>query len=175
MSTANQFDSNPDLDRSGSRQQALIGPSIQLSGDLQGEEDLLVEGEFKGTITLKNCALTVGSQGKLKANVYAKTICVEGYMEGDMYASERVIIRRSAQVLGNITSPRVSLEDGAKLKGSVEMDPEALQGVFKAKQGTQAETKPAAQQEAKPAEAKAAEPKPTETTNGSGKALSGAA
>ncbi|MDX1498171.1 MAG: hypothetical protein R3352_11490, partial [Salinisphaeraceae bacterium] len=78
-------------------------------------------------------------------------------------------------VLGNITSPRVSLEDGAKLKGSVEMDPEALQGVFKAK-GAAQEAKPAAQ----PADAKAAESKPTESkaaeaTNGSGKALSGAA
>ncbi|MDX1496332.1 MAG: polymer-forming cytoskeletal protein, partial [Salinisphaeraceae bacterium] len=174
MSTANQYDSNPNMDKPGARQ-ALIGPSIQLSGDLQGEEDLLVEGEFKGTITLKNCALTVGSQGKLKANVYAKTICVEGYMEGDMFASERVIIRRSAQVLGNITSPRVSLEDGAKLKGSVEMDPEALQGVFKAK-GAAQEAKPAAQPadakaaESKPAEAKSTESKAAEATNGSGKA-----
>jgi cytoskeletal protein CcmA (bactofilin family) len=79
-------------------------------------------------VQLKNNSLTIGPQGKIRADVYAHSIYVDGYMEGDLYGSERVHIRKSAQVRGNVTSPRVSLEDGAKFKGSIEMDPQAVQG-----------------------------------------------
>ncbi len=113
----------------------MIGPSIHIQGDLQGEEDLVIEGEVKGTIFLKSNNLTIGGQGKVKANVYAKTVTVEGHMEGDLYAAERVSIRKAAHVLGNVVSPRVSLEDGARLKGSIEMDPEAIQSVFNSQPG----------------------------------------
>ena len=112
----------------GSREVAVIGPSIHIDGDLRGEEDLLIEGEVNGTVQLKNNSLTIGPQGKIRADVYAHSIYVDGYMEGDLYGSERVHIRKSAQVRGNVTSPRVSLEDGAKFKGSIEMDPQAAQG-----------------------------------------------
>jgi cytoskeletal protein CcmA (bactofilin family) len=111
----------------GSREVAVIGPSIHIDGDLRGEEDLLIEGEVNGTVQLKNNSLTIGPQGKIRADVYAHSIYVDGYMEGDLYGSERVHIRKSAQVRGNVTSPRVSLEDGAKFKGSIEMDPQAAQ------------------------------------------------
>jgi cytoskeletal protein CcmA (bactofilin family) len=80
-------------------------------------------------VQLKNNSLTVGPNGKVRADVYAHSIYVDGYLEGDLYGSERVSIRKSAQVRGNITSPRVSLEDGAKFKGSIEMDPQAAQNV----------------------------------------------
>ena len=113
----------------GSREAAVIGPSIHIDGDVRGEEDLLIEGEVSGTVQLKNNSLTIGPQGKVRADVYAHSIYVDGLLEGDMYGSERVNIRKSAQVRGNITSPRVSLEDGAKFKGSIEMDPQAVQGV----------------------------------------------
>lgn len=112
------------------REAAIIGPSIQLDGDLRGQEDLLIEGDVSGTIQLRNNSLTVGSQGKVKADVYAKEILVEGFVEGDLFASERVAIRKTAQVRGNITAPRVILEEGARLKGSIEMDPEAVEGVL---------------------------------------------
>lgn len=112
------------------REAAIIGPSIQLDGDLRGQEDLLIEGDVSGTIQLRNNSLTVGSQGKVKADVYAKEILIEGFVEGDLFASERVAIRKTAQVRGNITSPRVILEEGARLKGSIEMDPEAVEGVL---------------------------------------------
>jgi cytoskeletal protein CcmA (bactofilin family) len=88
----------------------------------------LIEGEVNGTVQLKNNSLTIGPQGKVRADVYAHSIYVDGYMEGDLYGSERVHIRKSAQVRGNVTSPRVSLEDGAKFKGAIEMDPQAVQG-----------------------------------------------
>jgi len=109
------------------REHAVIGASIHIDGDLRGEEDLLIEGEVNGTVQLKSNSLTIGPQGKVRADVYAQSIIVDGFMEGDLYGSERVAIRKSAQVRGNVTSPRVSLEDGAKFKGSIEMDPQAVQ------------------------------------------------
>jgi cytoskeletal protein CcmA (bactofilin family) len=113
--------------RSGSAGHAVIGASIHIDGDVRGEEDLLIEGEVNGTVQLKNNSLTIGPQGKVRADVYAHSVYVDGYLEGDLYGSERVHIRKSAQVRGNVTSPRVSLEDGAKFKGSIEMDPQAVQ------------------------------------------------
>ncbi len=114
---------------------AVIGPSIHINGDLRGEEDLVIEGEVKGTVHLENNSLTIGSKGKVTADVYAHTIVLEGFMKGDLYASERVQIRKSARMQGNIHSPRVALEDGARFKGSIEMDPEseALKSAFSGK------------------------------------------
>jgi cytoskeletal protein CcmA (bactofilin family) len=117
---------------SGSREAAVIGASITIDGDVRGDEDLLIEGEVSGTVQLKNNSLTIGPQGKVRADVYAHSIYVDGYLEGDLFGSERVNIRTSAQVKGNITSPRVSLEDGAKFKGAIEMDPQAGQNVSRA-------------------------------------------
>jgi cytoskeletal protein CcmA (bactofilin family) len=119
----------PDAGRAAGagREAAVIGPSIHIDGDVRGEEDLLIEGEVNGTVQLKNNSLTIGPQGKVRADVYAHSIYVDGLLEGDLYGSERVHIRKSAQVNGNVTSPRVSLEDGAKFKGSIEMDPQAAQ------------------------------------------------
>ena len=113
--------------KSGPRDKAVIGASIHIDGDVRGEEDLLIEGEVNGTLQLRSNSLTVGAQGKVRADVYAHSIYVEGLVEGDLYGTERVHIRKSAQVRGNVTSPRVSLEDGAKFKGSIEMDPQAVQ------------------------------------------------
>lgn len=125
---------------SGSHEAAVIGPSITIDGDLRGEEDLIIEGEVSGTVQLKNNSLTIGAQGKVKADVYAHSIYVEGYTEGDLYGSERVSIRKSAQVRGNITSPRVSLEDGARFKGSIEMDPQAVEAALGTRRGQSAPT-----------------------------------
>lgn len=112
---------------------AVIGPSIHIDGNLKGDEDLVIDGTVKGTVTLKNNSLTIGDKGKVTADIYAKTILVKGTMQGDLYASEKVSIGSSAKVKGNIASPRVSLEDGARYKGSIEMDPEAevLKTAFK--------------------------------------------
>lgn len=121
--------SAPRASAMSSREAAVIGPSIHIDGDVRGEEDLLIEGEVSGTVQLKNNSLTIGPQGKVRADVYAHSIYVDGYLEGDLYGSERVHIRKSAQVRGNVTSPRVSVEDGAKFKGSIEMDPQAAQNM----------------------------------------------
>lgn len=112
---------------SASREVAVIGRSIRINGDLQGEEDLRIEGDVNGTVRLHNNTLTIGQEGKIRADVYAKSVLVDGIMEGDLYSSERVAIRKSATVLGNITAPRVALDDGARFKGSIEMDPDAVE------------------------------------------------
>lgn len=132
------------------REAAVIGPSIQIDGDLRGEEDLVIEGEVSGTVTLKNNSVTVGAQGKVRADVFAHSVYVEGFVEGDMFGSERVHIRKSAQVRGNITSPNVSLEDGAKFKGSIEMDPQAVQNALGSRQGSSAAARPAQANSGKP-------------------------
>jgi cytoskeletal protein CcmA (bactofilin family) len=136
-----------------SRDAAVIGPSIHIDGDVRGEEDLLIEGEVSGTVQLKNNSLTIGPQGKVKADVYAHSIYVDGHLEGDLYGSERVHIRKSAEVRGNILSPRVSLEDGAKFRGSIEMDPQAVQNAVG---GRSAAPKQVAPAPAKPAGASGA-------------------
>jgi len=112
------------------REAAVIGPSIQLDGDLRGQEDLLIEGEVSGTVQLRDNSLTVGAQGKVKADVYAKEIHVEGSVEGDLFGAERVVVRKSAQVRGNITSPRVAIEEGARFKGAIEMDSAAVEAAL---------------------------------------------
>lgn len=101
---------------------AVIGPKIRFKGELVGEEDLLVEGQVEGTIELKGHQLTVGEQGVLQANVKAKTVTVEGKVKGDLYGEQRIEIRSSSQVQGNIKADRVVLEDGAKFRGSIDMD-----------------------------------------------------
>ena len=106
---------------------AVIGSSIQISGDLRGDEDLRIEGNVSGTVELKNSSLTIGKEGKVKADVYAKAIAVDGETKGDLYATERVSVHVNARVQGNIIAPRVSIEEGAHFKGSIEMDPAAVE------------------------------------------------
>ena len=106
---------------------AVIGRSIQINGDLRGDEDLRIEGDVSGTVELKNSALTIGKEGKVKAGVYAKSIAVDGETKGDLYATERVSVHANARVQGNIIAPKVSIEEGAHFKGSIEMDPAAVE------------------------------------------------
>jgi len=114
----------------GRTEVAVIGRSIRIDGDLRGDEDLRIEGDVTGMVQLKNNTLTIGSEGKISANVYAKSVTVDGLMDGDVFASESVSIRKNAQVKGNIIAPRVALEDGARFKGSIEMDPAAVEAAF---------------------------------------------
>lgn len=106
---------------SSSREQATVGSSIAIKGDLVGEEDLVVHGRLEGTVTLKQNSLLVGKDGHIKADVRARVIVVEGRVEGGLFGDEQVIIKKSGVVQGNIEAPRVALEDGCKFKGSIEM------------------------------------------------------
>ncbi|MCU7845377.1 MAG: polymer-forming cytoskeletal protein [Candidatus Thiodiazotropha sp. (ex Monitilora ramsayi)] len=112
------------------REAAVIGPSIQINGDLSGEEDLIIQGKVNGTIQLSEKSLTVGAQGQVDANVLAYSVIVEGKVNGDLYGSERVSIRKTGNVHGNIVSPKVSLEEGCSFKGSIDMDREVINKAF---------------------------------------------
>ncbi|MCA1778865.1 MAG: polymer-forming cytoskeletal protein [Xanthomonadaceae bacterium] len=109
----------------GAKDIAIIGSSISINGELKGAEDLIVQGRITGTIELKSNTLTVGPEGRIDAEVFAHTILVEGTVNGDLYASERISIQKSARISGNILAPRISLEDGARFKGSIDMDSES--------------------------------------------------
>ena len=139
---------------------AVIGRSIRINGDLRGEEDLRIEGDVSGTVELKKGNLTIGNEGRVRADVYAKSITVDGTMEGDLYAAERVAIRAQAQVRGNVTAPRVAIEEGASFKGSIEMDQTAVDRALG--KGSSTPAKPAAVESAPKktgVSAAAAEPK----------------
>ena len=101
---------------------ATVGPSIRIQGDMTGEEDLLVQGRIEGTVSLKNNLVTVGKDGHVNATVDARVIKIEGTVEGDLHGNEQVIVSRSGNVRGNIVAPRVTLEDGCRFKGSIDMD-----------------------------------------------------
>ncbi|MCP1675245.1 cytoskeletal protein CcmA (bactofilin family) [Natronocella acetinitrilica] len=118
------------------REAAVIGPSIHIEGTLRGEEDLLIEGHVKGTVQLQGHTLTIGGKGQVEAELHAQSIYVEGTVQGDLYGTELVSIRKSARIFGNVTAPRVSLEDGAKFKGAIDMDVEPARPAAAAPGGT---------------------------------------
>ncbi len=103
---------------------ATIGPSIQISGDVTGNGDLSIEGRVEGTVSLSDNVLTVGEEGRINATISARTIFVDGKVEGDLKGDEQVVVHSSGNVRGNIAAPRVTLEDGCKFKGSIDMDVE---------------------------------------------------
>lgn len=104
---------------------ASIGSSIEVEGTVKGQEDLLIEGKVKGTIEIKDHCVTIGTQGNVSADVYARIIYIDGTVTGNLIASEKIIIRKSADIQGSIVSPRISLEDGAQLNGSIDMNPQS--------------------------------------------------
>ena len=109
--------------RRASSTPAIIGESIRVQGEIHGDEDLLIEGEVDGSVHLEKHSVTIGRSGRVKADVHGRNLVVEGKVQGDLFADEQVVVRASGEVRGNITSPRVSLEDGSKFKGSIDMEP----------------------------------------------------
>jgi cytoskeletal protein CcmA (bactofilin family) len=107
---------------------ASIGPSIAVKGEISGEEDLVVQGRVEGKIDLRSNHVTVGKHGQVKADIYGRVIDVQGQVEGNLFGEEQVLVQQSGEVRGNITAPRVSLEDGANFKGSIDMEPKAERG-----------------------------------------------
>lgn len=101
----------------------MIGPSIVIKGSVTGDEDLLVEGTVEGTIELRNHEVAVGTSGTVNADIHAKVVKIDGEVSGDVNGDEKVVISKSGNVRGNIIAPRVTLEDGAIFKGSIDMDP----------------------------------------------------
>jgi cytoskeletal protein CcmA (bactofilin family) len=104
------------------REAAGIGPSIAIVGDVTGEEDLTILGRVEGKIDLPKHSVTIGQGARVKADIHAKAVSVAGEVHGNLVASEQILIRKTATMLGNLTAPRVGLEDGCCFRGSVEME-----------------------------------------------------
>ena len=108
---------------SSSGRAAVIGPGIHINGDISGDENLLVEGKVDGKILLGSNHVEIGQSGQVNADITAKVIKIAGQVRGDLNGTEKVVISRSGNVHGNIVAPRMTLEDGAIFKGSIDMDP----------------------------------------------------
>jgi len=98
-----------------------IGKSVVIKGELSGSEDLTIEGQVEGKIELRQNVLTIGPNGKIKAQVFAKSVIVLGEVVGNVTASEKVDIRDNGSVDGDLVSPRVAIAEGAHFRGSIDM------------------------------------------------------
>ena len=110
-----------DQKRSSERSVVNIGKSVVIKGELNGSEDLTVEGHVEGKIELRQHALTIGPNGKIKAQVFAKSVIVLGAVTGNITATESVTLRDSGSVDGDIAAPRVAIAEGAHFRGSIDM------------------------------------------------------
>jgi len=101
--------------------QTVLGQTVVLRGELSANEDLLIEGQFEGTISLEDHCLTVGADGQVKAEVRARQVVILGSVSGNVVAREKVEIRRSGHVVGDLKAGAVAIEEGAYFKGSIDI------------------------------------------------------
>jgi cytoskeletal protein CcmA (bactofilin family) len=104
---------------------AHIGKSVLIKGELSGSEDLYLDGEVEGSIELRDHSLTIGPHGRIRANVSAKDVVVHGKVDGNVSGTERVELKRSAVLVGDIATQRIVIEDGAFFKGAIDIKKEA--------------------------------------------------
>ncbi len=114
-------------------EQAFIGSTVVIRGEVSAEENLLVQGTIEGSVNIKNNTLKVGREGTVNATIDAKTVHVEGRVDGDMESSELVMIHDTGRMTGNIKANRIVLKDGCRFRGHIEMDMEEKKGSAKAK------------------------------------------
>lgn len=98
-----------------------IGKSVVIKGELNGSEDLTIEGQVEGKIELRQNVLTIGANGRIKAQVFAKSVIILGEVTGNVTATEKVDIRDNGSVDGDIAAPRVAIAEGAHFRGSIDM------------------------------------------------------
>jgi len=106
------------------REVAHIGKSVIIKGELSGSEDLYIDGEVEGSIELKQNSVTIGPNGRVKAKITAKSVVLEGKVNGNIFGSERVELLGSAVVAGDIATKRIVIAEGASFKGSVNQEGE---------------------------------------------------
>jgi cytoskeletal protein CcmA (bactofilin family) len=104
---------------------ATIGQSIVFKGELTGDEDLEIEGQVEGNVRLANNTLTIGSSGRLTAQVVAKSIIVIGRVKGNLTATERIEIQATGVVEGDVKAPKLNVQEGAVLNGGIDMSASA--------------------------------------------------
>lgn len=100
---------------------AHIGKSVVIKGELSGSEDLFLDGEVEGSIELREQSLTVGPNGRIRANINAKEVVIHGKVDGNISATDRVELRKSAVLVGDIVTQRIIIEDGAYFKGGIDI------------------------------------------------------
>ena len=110
------------FERTEARKLASIGKSLKIKGELTGSEDLTIEGQVDGKITLNGYSVTIGQNGRVTAEIQAKSIIVGGQVKGNVVAEERVEVLATGSMLGDVRAPRVALADGARFKGSIDME-----------------------------------------------------
>jgi cytoskeletal protein CcmA (bactofilin family) len=131
-----------------------IGKSVVIKGELSGSEDLTIEGQVDGKIELRQNVLTIGPNGKIKAQVFAKSVIILGEVTGNVTASEKVDIRDNGSVDGDIAAPRVAIAEGAHFRGSIDMQRTGASAPAKAAAAEpKTESKPAAAPANQPAAA----------------------
>lgn len=111
----------PPATKGDARPMAHIGKSLVLKAQITGEEDVYVDGQLEGSVELKNHNLTVGINGRVNANVIARNVFVEGNLTGNVVASEKIEIRKTGSLQGDLTTGGVTIEDGAYFKGSIDI------------------------------------------------------
>ena len=120
-----------------------IGKSVVIKGELTASEDLVIEGQVDGKIELRQNTLTIGGNGKIKAQMFAKAVIVQGEVVGNITATEKVDIRDNGSVDGDITSPRVAIAEGAHFRGSIDMQRGGSKAGEKGEKAEKTEAKPA--------------------------------
>lgn len=103
------------------RNVSVIGPTLVFKGELSADEDLVIQGTIEGTIAHHKKNLTVGKEGRVKADIHAAAVAIEGHVDGDIHGDDYVELAKSAVVRGNIFCARIKMADGARFNGSVEM------------------------------------------------------
>jgi len=101
--------------------QTVLGQTVVLKGELSADEDLLIEGQFEGSISLEQHCVTVGANGQVKAEIRARQAVILGTLTGKVTAREKVEIRRSGHLVGDLSTGAVAIEEGAFFKGSIEI------------------------------------------------------
>ncbi len=109
------------------RSSARLGASLQIKGHITGTEDLQIDGTIDGPITLRGHQLTVGSSAQLNSEIHAGEVIVYGKVVGNVHARERVDVKTNGSIIGDISTARISIEDGAHFKGRIEIDPTKTQ------------------------------------------------
>ena len=115
--------SAPALGSSPARSSARLGSSLYIKGHITGTEDLQIDGIVEGSISLRGHELTVGSTAQLKSEINAREVVVYGKVIGNLHARDRVDVRKDGSVVGDISTARITIEDGAQFKGRIEIDP----------------------------------------------------
>jgi len=109
------------------RTSARLGASLQIKGHLTGTEDLQIDGKIDGPVTLRGHQLTVGPTAQLNSEIHAGEVIVYGKVVGNVHARERVDVKTDGSIVGDISTARISIEDGAHFKGRIEIDPTKTQ------------------------------------------------